>query len=77
MGSYEYILEVGRNNIDFVNKIIEAHEGIGVLKTIDRQKGIVSIITTDSYILDVKKLIENLINYGIEIKYIQEGIWKG
>lgn len=76
MGSYEYILEVGRNNIDFVNKIIEAHEGIGVLKTIDRQKGIVSIITTDSYILDVKKLIENLINYGIEIKYIQ-GIWKG
>lgn len=24
--SYEYVLEVGRNNIDFDNKIIEAHE---------------------------------------------------
>lgn len=35
---------------------------LGVLKTIDRQKGIVSIITTDSYILDVKKLIKKKFN---------------
>lgn len=77
MDSYEYVLEVGRNNIDFVNKIIEAHEGIGVLKTLDRQKGIVSIISTDFFTEQIKELLENLEKYGIEIKYIQEGKWRG
>lgn len=52
-------------------------KGIGVLKTLDRQKGIVSIISTDFFTEQIKELLENLEKYGIEIKYIQEGKWRG
>ncbi|MDK9580643.1 DUF4911 domain-containing protein [Sneathia sanguinegens] len=38
MEEYEYILEVGRENIDIINKITEAYEGIGNVRTIDKKR---------------------------------------
>lgn len=43
MTEYEYILRVGRENIDIVNKITEAYEGIGNVRTMDNVDGIVKI----------------------------------
>ena len=38
MIDYEYIIEIGRENIDIVNKITEAYEGIGNVRTLDSKK---------------------------------------
>ena len=35
MYSYEFFIESEKKHIDFINKIIEAYEGVGVVRTLD------------------------------------------
>lgn len=78
MIDYEYIIEVGRENIDILNKITEAYEGIGNVRTIDNKKGIVKILTNTYFINDVLLMFEKIKKiYGIEIKILFENKWQG
>lgn len=78
MIDYEYIIEVGRENIDILNKITEAYEGIGNVRTIDNKKGIVKILTNTYFINDVLLMFEKIKKiYGIEIKILFENEWQG
>lgn len=78
LGSYEFLIQSRKEDIDFINKILEAYEGFGVVRTVDAQKGIINIITTLDFKDETKKIIDNLAsNYDIVAKIIEEGNWKG
>ncbi len=78
LSSYEFLIQSRKEDIDFINKIVEAYEGIGVVRTVDANAGLVNIISTDDFKDFVKVIVKDLSkNYGIEAKIIEEGAWKG
>ena len=78
LSSYEFLIQSRKEDIDFINKVIEAYEGIGVVRTVDANAGIVNVISTDDFKDFVRTIIEDLDkNYGVEAKITEEGPWKG
>ncbi|WP_068267631.1 DUF4911 domain-containing protein [Caviibacter abscessus] len=78
MIDYEYIIEVGRENIDIINKITEAYDGIGNVRTIDNRKGIVKILTNKYFFNDINLMFKKIKKvFNIEIKIINENEWQG
>ncbi|WP_291259009.1 DUF4911 domain-containing protein [Fusobacterium sp.] len=76
--SYEFLIQSRKEDIDFINKIIEAYEGIGVVRTVDANAGLLNVISTDDFKDYARTIIEDLDkNYGVEAKIIEEGTWKG
>ncbi len=76
--SYEFLIQSRKEDIDFINKIIEAYEGIGVVRTVDANAGLLNVISTDDFKDYARAIIEDLDkNYGVEAKIIEEGTWKG
>ena len=54
-------------HINYVNRILEGYEYLGVVTTVDRRQGIVAIrVTPDTY-HEVKKILANL---SIDLEYI-------
>jgi len=56
--SYEFLIQSKRENIDFINKIVEAYEGAGVVRTLDPIKGIIMEEKVEN--------LESLLNYIIK-----------
>lgn len=77
LGSYEFLIQSRKEDIDFINKVVEAYEGAGVVRTVDPQKGLINIITTYDFKDFVKFVIEDLRNYDVVAEIIEEGAWKG
>lgn len=78
LSSYEFLIQSRKEDIDFINKVIEAYEGIGVVRTVDANAGIVNVISTDDFKDFVRTIIEDLDkNYGVEAKITEEGPWEG
>ena len=78
LSSYEFLIQSRKEDIDFINKIIEAYEGIGVVRTVDANAGILNVISTDDFKDFVRTIIEDLDkNYGVVAKITKEGAWKG
>ena len=77
MKSYEYFIQTEKKHIDFINKIMEAYEGLGILRTLDANKGLVKIITIDTAKKDIDGIIEDLNKRDIKIEILEEGFWKG
>lgn len=78
LSSYEFLIQSRKEDIDFINKIIEAYEGIGVVRTVDANAGILNVISTDDFKDFVRIIIEDLDkNYGVVAKITEEGAWKG
>lgn len=75
--SYEFIIESRREDIDFINKIVEAYEGAGVVRTLDPIKGIISVISTDDFKDFMKEILIDLGKNWVKLDIIEEGIWKG
>jgi len=75
--SYEFILRCHRDSIDFINKIIEAYEGLGTVRTISPHEAIISIITTLDFIDDLRIIIADLQENHLEIEIIKEEEWSG
>ena len=38
MKSWEYIIQTRKEHIDFINKIVEAYDGLGNVRTLDTNK---------------------------------------
>lgn len=53
-------IQVKPNNITFVNKIMEGYEYLGMVSTIDREKGILIIRSTPDFYAEVLDIINNL-----------------
>jgi len=77
MHSYEFFIESEKKHIDFINKIIEAYEGVGVVRTLDALNGEIKIISTSDYADLVRDIIHDLDTRGVTAKIIKEGPWEG
>jgi len=77
MRSYEFFIQTERRHIDFINKIIEAYEGLGIVRTLDAKLGTIKVISTEFYADDVRGVIEDLDRTGVYAKITYEGPWKG
>ena len=77
MKSYENFIQTEKKHIDFINKIMQAYEGLGIIRTLDANKGLVKIITIDTAKKDIDGIIEDLNKRDIKIEILEEGFWKG
>lgn len=77
MKSYEYFIQTEKKHIDFINKIMEAYEGLGIVRTLDANKGLIKFITIDTAKKDLDAIIADLNKRGIRAEVIEEGLWKG
>lgn len=77
MESYEFFIQTKKEDIDFINKIMEAYEGIGVVRTLNPKEGLIKIITTSDFKDVAKEIILDLGQKYVKAEIIEEGIWKG
>ena len=77
MGSYEFKIQSRKEDIDFINKIIEAYEGLGVVRTTNAKEGLLTIITTDNFKDDLRDVIVDLGKNYVKAEILEEGPWKG
>jgi hypothetical protein len=77
MQSYEFFVDSEKKHIDFINKIMEAYEGIGVVRTLDASLGLIKIISTDDFKDFVREVLEDLDSRGVTAKITKEGPWEG
>lgn len=77
MRSYEYILDIDKHDIDFINKIVEAYEGLAIVRTLDSKNGKIKILTNEYMKNDVDLLLEKFRKKGIEFNIISQDFWKG
>ncbi len=75
--SWEYIIQTKKEHIDFINKIIEAYDGLGNVRTLDNQGGLIKIITNSCFLESMDKVIEKLRAGNISIEIIEKREWKG
>ena len=75
--SWEYIIQTKRENIDFINKIVEAYDGLGNVRTLDNKNGLIKIITNSYLLEDMDKILEKLQKKGIEIEIQDRREWLG
>lgn len=77
MRSYEFYINTEKKDIDFINKVIEAYEGIGVVRTLSAKDGKIKIITIDSYIDELKSIFKRLREYDVKLEIEKETYWEG
>ena len=77
MKSWEYIIQTKRENIDFINKIVEAYDGLGNVRTLDNKNGLIKIITNSYLLEDMDKVLEKLQKKSIEIEIQDRREWLG
>lgn len=75
--SYEFFINTETKYIDFINKIMEAYEGIGIIRTLDAKNGKIKIITLEHFREETVKIIDNLRKNGVVLEIEREGIWEG
>ncbi len=56
----EIYLEIPSEEIVFLKLIVEAHEGIGVLRTIDRKRAVIVLMVAGDMLGDARALLESL-----------------
>lgn len=77
MRSYEYILDIDKHDIDFINKIVESYEGLAIVRTLDSKNGKIKILTNEYMKSDVDLLLEKFRKNGIKFDIISQDFWKG
>lgn len=77
MGSYEFKIQSRKEDIDFINKIIEAYEEVGVVRTTDAKAGLITVISTDDYKDLARDIILDLGKNYVKAEILEEGPWKG
>ena len=77
MKSWEYIIQTKKEHIDFINKIIEAYDGLGNVRTLDNQNGLIKILTNSYLLNDMDNAIETLKEKNIEIEILEKREWLG
>ena len=77
MKSWEYIIQTKRGHIDFINKIVEAYDGLGNVRTLDNKNGLIKIITNSYLLEDMDRVLEKLQKKGIEIEIQDRREWLG
>ena len=63
----ETFLKVNKEDINYINRIMEGYEYLGVVSTIDKKEGIIVIRTTTDMYDEAKVILENL---EIDFQYL-------
>lgn len=77
MDSYEFKIKTRREDIDFINKIMEAYEGLGIVRTKDANEGDLIIVSTTDFKEDVRMVVEDLNGKWVKAEIVWEGPWSG
>ena len=77
MKSREYIIKTKKANIDYINKIIEAQEGMANVRTLNSEEGLIKILTNNFFLEDVEAILEKLKKHSIEIEILEKREWQG
>lgn len=77
MKSWEYIIQTKREHIDFINKIVEAYDGLGNVRTLDNKNGLIKILTNSFLVSEMDLVIERLRKNGIYIEILEKREWLG
>ena len=77
MKSWEYIIQTNKSDIDFINKVFEACEDLGNVRTLDSKKGLIKIITTVYFLDYIDRLLCKLEQNGILIEILERREWLG
>ena len=77
MRSWEYIIQTKKEHIDFINKIVEAYEGAGNVRTLDNKNGLIKIITNSYFLNDMDNILERLREKDVFIEVIEKREWLG
>lgn len=77
IASWEYIIQTKKEYIDFINKVIEAYDGLGNVRTLDNQSGLIKILTNSYLLDDMDKAIETLKQKNIEMEVLEKREWLG
>lgn len=77
MKSWEYIIQTKKENIDFINKIVEAYDGLGNVRTLDNKKGLIKIITNSFLLDDMDKVLKKLKEHDVFIEVLKKREWLG
>lgn len=72
MKSWEYIIQTKKENIDFINKIVEAYDGLGNVRTLDNKKGLIKIITNSFLLDDMDKVLKKLKEHDVFIEVLEK-----
>jgi hypothetical protein len=56
----EIYLEVPPVDIVFVKHIVEAHEGVGVLRTLDRKRAVIVVMVAADMAADARAMLESI-----------------
>ena len=75
--SWENIIQTKKEYIDFINKVIEAYDGLGNVRTLDNQSGLIKILTNSYLLDDTDKAIETLKQKNIEMEVLEKREWLG
>jgi hypothetical protein len=75
--SWEYIIQTKKEHIDFINKIVEAYEGAGNVRTLDNKNGLIKIITNSYFLNDMDNILKRLREKDIFIEIIEKREWLG
>lgn len=60
METREILIRVHSRDIDYINRIIEAYEGLGLVHTVKPAEGIVAIHVTPDTAEDVRDILSHL-----------------
>jgi hypothetical protein len=64
----EIMIKINPKDIDYINKIIEAYDGLGIVHTINRKEGIVAVHVTPDTANEVLVILNNL---NVEIEFMR------
>lgn len=60
MQTDKILIRVHKRDVDYINKIIEAYDGLGIVHTVNRKDGIVAVHVTPDTAGDVLDILKHL-----------------
>jgi len=68
MEAREIYLQVHREDIAYIQAIFESYEGVGIIRTVDRKKGIIVLLVVDDFLTTARSILASLKN---EVAFIE------
>lgn len=65
-------LLIDRKGIGFLKAILESYEDVAIFSVLDGKSGLIELIYPHFFEMDVKAIINDMINYGIAIKEVPD-----
>lgn len=63
---------VDREGIGFFKSVLESYEDVAIFSVIDGQRGLIEIIYSSGFEEDVRGIVADMANYGIEFREVSD-----